>query len=111
MSTKDADPAQSNMARSTESITDHQTKCLRMGSVLKYRGPYRVYFNRKEDAPRVVSIDNGSHAWEILCKSVILERQDLKSSYDAAKAYPDPSFVLSGFGTIEVNGNGYAVIS
>ena len=58
---------------STDSITDHETKCLRMGSVLHYRGPFRVYFNRKEDAPRLMSIDNGSHAWEVVCKSVKID--------------------------------------
>ena len=82
-----------------------------MGSALHYRGPFRVYFNRKEDAPRVVSIDNGTHSWEILCKSVKIEVTGLKSVFDPTKEYPNPRFALEGFCWVQVDGNGCAVIS
>jgi hypothetical protein len=102
-----------------ESITDHQTKALRRSIVggdrattqLYYRGPFRVYFNRKEEAPRVVSIDNGSHAWEIVCKTVAIARCDLKSRYEAGKEYPNPAFTLEGYGWVHVDANGNAAIS
>lgn len=78
---------------------------------LAYRGPFRVYFNRKEDAPRVVSIDNGSHAWEILCKTVRLEGMALQSAYFPTKEYPEPKFILAGIGWVQVDESGNAVIS
>lgn len=70
-----------------------------------------MYFNRKEEAPRVVSIDNGSHAWEIVCKSVTILSRQLKSSYHSAQEYPNPAWVLEGFGSVFVDQNGAATIS
>lgn len=103
-----------------ESITDHHTKCLRpelidggrdrAAAVLHYRGPFRVYFNRKEEAPRIVSIDNGSHAWEIVCKSVTIAALSLKSTFDPTKEYPNPAFTLEGVGMVRVDMNGNATI-
>lgn len=93
-----------------ELSTDHQTKALRAQPALSYRGPFRVYFNRKEDAPRVVSIDNGSHTWEIVCKTVKISGR-LASTYSPMNEYPNPVFTLEGFGEVTVDGNGNATIA
>ena len=92
--------------------TDHQTKALRVTTAiaLHYRGPFRVYFNRKEEAPRLISIDNGSHAWEIVCKSVEIAPA-LKSKIDINAEYPNPIFALEGYGDVTVDGNGAAKIT
>ena len=92
------------------SITDHETKALRV-TELHYRGPFRVYFNRKEEYPRIVSIDNGSHSWEICCKSVKINNLALQSKYQGMADYPSPVLVLEGFGWVQVDQNGMAVIS
>ena len=101
-----------NLPGSKDLSTDHATKALRerVSGVLHYIGPYRVYFNRKEEAPRVVSIDNGTHAWEIVCKSVKLIDQDLRSTYSSGAEYPSPAFTLDGVGEITVDANGIATI-
>jgi len=78
---------------------------------LAYRGPFRVYFNRKEEAPRLISIDNGSHAWEIVCKSVSIDGLKLKSTLKPDAVYPEPAFTLEGSGWVQVDGNGCATIS
>jgi hypothetical protein len=106
------------MDRSTESITDHETKCLRPEAVggdrrvtvLYYRGPFRVYYNRKEEWPRVISIDNGSHAWEINCKSVDIAGVHLHSAVKQEANYPEPAMVLEGVGAIYCSGDGSVVI-
>lgn len=59
----------------------------------------------------MVSIDNGSHAWEIVCKSVKILRLDLQSKYFTENAYPNPAFVLEGVGWVQVDEHGTAVIS
>jgi hypothetical protein len=111
--------------RKHESITDHQTKALRApadhrrdrepahrdAAVLHYRGPFRVYFNRKEEAPRLISIDNGTHSWEIVCKTVKIESLALKSMVNSGAEYPSPIFALEGVGSVQVDENGQAVIS
>lgn len=79
--------------------------------ILHYRGPFRVYFNRKEEAPRLISIDNGSHAWEIVCKTVSIDGLKLKSTLKPDAAYPEPAFTLEGFGWVQIDQSGNAVIS
>lgn len=81
-----------------------------MPTQLTYRGPFRVYFNRKEEAPRLISIDNGSHAWEIVCKSVVINGLKLKSTLKPEAVYPEPAFTLEGVGWVKVDGNGAATI-
>jgi hypothetical protein len=101
--------------------TDHETKALRNPSdpdagadrgatLLYYRGPFRVYFNRKEDAPRVVSIDNGSHAWEINAKTLKIEGVQLKSEFHGSATGNAPCFWLEGIGEVLVDANGNARI-
>jgi hypothetical protein len=90
--------------------TDLQTKALRQTSYLYYRGPFRVYFNRKEEQPRVVSIDNGSHAWEVVCKSLRIDNVRLTSNFRQFAVYPEPTFTFEGWGEVVVDNNGSATI-
>jgi hypothetical protein len=104
-----------------EVSTDHETKALRNSSdpdagadrgttLLYYRGPFRVYFNRKEDAPRVVSIDNGSHAWEICAKTLKISGVELRSDFQGSATGNAPCFWLEGVGEVLVDANGNARI-
>lgn len=81
-----------------------------MPDVLTYRGSFRVYYNRKQEAPRCISIDNGSHAWEIVCKAVRIRNVALKSSLKPGAEYPDPAMTLEGVGMVRVDANGTATI-
>lgn len=105
-----------------EVTSDHETKALRISETdpapgrdrgttfLYYRGAFRVYFNRKEDKPRVVSIDNGSHAWEINCKTLKIHDVKLKSEFRLYAESPDPCFWLEGHGAVTIDGDGNATI-
>ena len=70
---------------------------------------YRIYFNRKEDAPQVWSVDEGSHASEINVKgvrivgAVVHTGQNLEAEYPEPKAWMEVEAVLAiGDGTVEL---------
>lgn len=79
--------------------------------MIQYTGLFRLHFNRAEEAPRLASITNMDHTWEIICKSVeVKPGVALVSGADLTSPAMSPKWWLAGNATVLLNSDGHAVI-
>jgi hypothetical protein len=55
------------------------------------KGPFRIYFNCREDAPNVWSWDTGPGTEEMQCANVVLIGVQGEFKFDPTKHLPEPS--------------------
>lgn len=70
---------------------------------------YRLYFNCRDDAPRIWSYDNGSGTKEVIVEDVELINCTGRFCFDGTKHLPEPSAWLEVIGILE-NCNGRITI-
>lgn len=75
------------------------------------KGPWRVYFNKHGEAPRVWSIapDRTEATWEVECRAVVISGCSMATVYqpvdkNAAEYTPSAYFIVHGRLTLESNG-------
>jgi hypothetical protein len=79
--------------------------------VWAYHGVIRVHFNRKEESPRLASITNHTHSWEMICRSVDISGDvQLTSAADLSAPPTSPIWWLEGVATVTVDDYGNASI-